>query len=95
MVGGYYLNRWELFLHELSDSLGSNKSFDEKEFQSRLRRWMADWSDQRDVYPTQPQGDSIQVAKMLWAKYVGWVLNPRVKDVAVGVPRGLRTHPTD
>jgi alpha-N-acetylglucosaminidase len=78
MVGGYYLNRWELFLHELSASLDRNKPFEEKEFQSRLRRWMADWSDQREAYPTQPQGDSVQVAKMLWAKYVGWVLKPRV-----------------
>jgi alpha-N-acetylglucosaminidase len=58
-----------LFLRELGASLGSNKPFDEKEFQSRLRRWMADWSDQREVYPTQPQGDSVQAARTLWAKY--------------------------
>ncbi|MCL5280784.1 MAG: family 20 glycosylhydrolase [Planctomycetes bacterium] len=69
MVGGYYLQRWELFLHELSASLDSNRLFEEKEFQSKLRRWMADWSDQREAYPAQPQGDSIQVAKTLWAKY--------------------------
>jgi len=78
MLSGYYLPRWELFLHERSASLDSNTPFDEKEFQSRLRHWMADWSDQREVYPTQPQGDSIQVAKTLWTKYVGWVLNPRI-----------------
>jgi alpha-N-acetylglucosaminidase len=69
MLGGYYLPRWELFLHELSTSLDSGKPFDEKEFQSRLRRWMADWSDQREAYATQPQGDSIQMAKALWTKY--------------------------
>ena len=69
MIGGYYLKRWELLLHELSASLADNKAFDEKAFQSRLRRWMADWSDQREAYPTQPQGDSVQVAKTLWAKY--------------------------
>ncbi len=69
MLGGYYLPRWELLLRELNASLGSNKPFDEKEFQSRLRRWMADWSDQREAYPMQPQGDSIEVAKVLWAKY--------------------------
>ncbi len=69
MLGGYYACRWEPFLRELSESLQNNKPFDEKEFQSRLRRWMADWSDRREVYPTQPQGDSIQVAKTLWAKY--------------------------
>ncbi len=69
MVGRYYLSRWKLFLQELNASLDNGKPLDEGAFQSRLRRWMADWSDQREAYPTQPQGDSIPVAKALWAKY--------------------------
>ena len=69
MLTGYYLGRWEQFLRELNLSLVGNKPFDEKEFQSKLRPWMADWSDRREAYPTQPQGDSLQVAKTLWAKY--------------------------
>jgi alpha-N-acetylglucosaminidase len=69
LVGAYYLNRWELFLRDLGASLAGNKPFDDKDVQRRLRRWMADWSDQREVYPTQPQGDSIRVANTLWFKY--------------------------
>jgi len=69
MLNGYYLNRWESFLHELGESLQNKGPFDDKEFQGRLRQWMADWSDQREVYPMQPQGDSVQVAKMLWTRH--------------------------
>ena len=69
MLSGYYLKRWDWFLRERGDSLRGNKPFDDKEFQSRLRQWMADWSDQRETYPTQRQGDSVHVAKKLWARY--------------------------
>jgi len=30
---------------------------------------MTDWSDRKDDYPTQPQGDSIEVTRRLWARY--------------------------
>jgi alpha-N-acetylglucosaminidase len=69
MLNGYYLKRWDWFLRELGESLSSNETFDDKEFHGRLRQWMTDWSDQRKRYPTQPQGDSVQVARKLWAKY--------------------------
>ena len=69
MLSGYYLKRWEWFLRALGDSLRGNKPFDEKEFHRQFRPWMAAWSDQREVYPTQPQGDSVQVARKLWTEY--------------------------
>ncbi len=69
LLAGYYLPRWESFLHELGASLRTGKPFEEKDFQTRQRRWMADWSDRREVCSTQPQGDSIEVTKTLWAKY--------------------------
>lgn len=69
MLNGYYLKRWELFLREFGESLKGDKPFDDTAFQVRLRKWIADWSDQQETYPTQPQGDSIAVAKQLWAKY--------------------------
>ncbi|MBM4027014.1 MAG: alpha-N-acetylglucosaminidase, partial [Planctomycetes bacterium] len=76
MLDGYYLSRWESFLGELSVSLDRDTPFEEKEFQSKLRRWMTDWSDRREAYPTQPQGDSVQVARTLWAKYKELVVTP-------------------
>jgi alpha-N-acetylglucosaminidase len=69
MVSGYYGLRWVSFLGESDASLANSRPFDEKEFQSRLRHWMDRWSDHQDTYPTQPQGDSVEVAETLWAKY--------------------------
>ncbi len=69
MLNGYYLKRWELFLRDFGDSLKSGKPFDDKAFQAKVRKWTADWSDQRETYSTQPRGDSIELAKRLWAKY--------------------------
>ena len=69
MLNGYYLKRWERFLDELARSLRQDKPFDNKAFQTKLRKWMTDWSDQHETYPTQPRGDSIQVTRRLWARY--------------------------
>ncbi|KPK38364.1 MAG: hypothetical protein AMJ65_12985, partial [Phycisphaerae bacterium SG8_4] len=69
MLAGYYLKRWQQYLDEVAKSLGGNETFDEEKFQKRLRQWMIDWSDRRDDYPAQPQGDSIEVARRLWARY--------------------------
>jgi alpha-N-acetylglucosaminidase len=69
MLNGYYLRRWELFLREFGRSVRGDKSFDDKAFQGRLRKWTADWSDQRETYLPQPQGDSVAAAKSLWARY--------------------------
>jgi alpha-N-acetylglucosaminidase len=69
LLNGYYLQRWDWFLREFGDALRSNKPFDEKGFQDRLRPWMTAWSDEHETYETQPQGDSVQVAKRLWAQY--------------------------
>lgn len=69
MLCGYYHKRWQSYLSELEKSLLNNVSFDEEKFQKQLRQWMTDWSDLRENYPTQPQGDSIRIARKLWAKY--------------------------
>ena len=69
MLSGYYLKRWELFLRDFGASLKSDKPFDDKAFQAKVRKWTTDWSDQQETYPTQPRGDSIEAAKRLWAKY--------------------------
>ena len=69
MLAGYYLKRWRQYLHEVAKSLGTDKPFDEERFQKRLRQWMIDWSDRKGDYPTGPQGDSIEVAGRLWARY--------------------------
>jgi len=69
MLGGYYRQRWQRYLHELNGSLSNGQPFDEEEFHKRLRRWMTNWSDRRERYPNHPRGDSVQLARRLWATY--------------------------
>jgi len=69
MLGGYYLKRWQQYLHEVAKSFSSGEPLDEEKFHKRLRQWMTDWSDRNDSYPTQPRGDSIQVTRKLWVRY--------------------------
>jgi alpha-N-acetylglucosaminidase len=69
MLNGYYRLRWQRYLSELETSLSDNESFDEENFQTKLRQWMGDWSDQRENHTILPQGDSIQVAQKLWIRY--------------------------
>jgi alpha-N-acetylglucosaminidase len=69
LLSGYYSKRWQKYLHGLEKSFTNSKSFDEKTFQKQLRQWMIEWSNERKSYPSQPRGDSIQVAKTLWTKY--------------------------
>jgi alpha-N-acetylglucosaminidase len=69
MLNGYYLRRWQLFLREFAKSLASDKPFDDKAFHGKVRKWTDDWSDQRETYLAQPQGDSIAAAKRLWTRY--------------------------
>jgi alpha-N-acetylglucosaminidase len=92
MLCGYYLQRWERFVQEFGQSLRGDKPFDAKEFQDRLTRWTAAWANQQETYPAEPQGDSIQVAKKLWAKY-GKELGPAAIDTnPARVPRKLALH---
>jgi len=96
MLSGYYLKRWELFLHELAQSLSRNQPFDGKQFHQELRKWMAQWSDQQETYPTEPHGDSVAVAQKLWQKY-GDAFKPQAISLTTGKPvtcsHALPRHP--
>ena len=69
MLGGYYRQRWRLYLDEVEQSIANGQPFNEDTFHKRLRQWMTDWSNQKESYPSRPRGDSIQAAKQLWIKH--------------------------
>jgi alpha-N-acetylglucosaminidase len=88
MLGDYYLRRWLWFLHEVGDSIKSGKPFDDKAFRDKLREWTAAWSDHTETYPTEPHGDSIEVAKRMWTTY-GTKIAPARSAQAVGTSMEL------
>jgi len=85
LIAGYYRPRWQRFFDELSTDLREDKPFDEKAFQAALRPWMAQWSDGRETYPTEPSGDSVAVARRLWDKYTD-EFRPDAVSLTTGKP---------
>lgn len=69
LISGYYHVRWKWYLDEIGKALVAGKFYDDAKFQSELLKWMYDWSDAKETYPTRPQGNSIEMAKKLWDKY--------------------------
>jgi len=69
MISGFYLPRWEKALRQAKEDLRAGRTFDPQAFDQSIRPWMSQWSSQRDIYPAQPQGDSVEVAQSLWKKY--------------------------
>jgi len=93
---GYYLKRWKSYLDAVAQSLATGRLFDGKRFSRKLREWMAQWSDAKETYPTEPRGDSIAVARRLWAAY-GAAFKPEAPSLTTGKPvacsAALPPHP--
>jgi alpha-N-acetylglucosaminidase len=69
MLNGFYLKRWQKFLAAAEASMAARKDFDETQFNKDLCAWERAWAAQREEYPTQPVGDSIEISERLWEKY--------------------------
>ena len=69
----------------MTQSLKTNEPFDEKTFQNELRQWMARWSDDRETFPTEPDGDSVAVARKLWRTYAKR-FEPEAVSLTTGKP---------
>ncbi len=69
MLSGFYLHRWQWYLRQVGEALDSERPFDSKAFSRKLWEWERNWADGTETYPTAPQGNSIAVAKKLWAEY--------------------------
>ncbi len=72
MIAGFYLPRWERFLREQERIVENGVvavEADRGVFEEALFQWEKEWADRQDAHPTEPQGDSIAVARRLWEKY--------------------------
>lgn len=91
MLNGYYAPRWKRFLDAALASLRDNKPLDSKQYNAELLKWTAQWSDRRESFPTEPRGDSIAVARKLWAKYADEFKPEPVTQDAVSLTTGKPT----
>jgi len=85
MFDGYYLQRWQMWIDAADESLKQGQPFDGKAFDSRLRKWMVQWSDQHAQYPIEVRGDSVAVANRLWHKYAD-AFEPDSLSLTTGKP---------
>ena len=69
MFSGFYLPRWEMFINAMQNSLDKNSPFDEKAVTAKIVEWELAWADKKDLYPTGPVGDCVEISQRLWEKY--------------------------
>ena len=69
LIAGYYKPRWELFFHELNESLLSGKDPDWKAFDAAVKNLEWKWVNSHDRYDDQKKGDAVLVAVELYNKY--------------------------
>lgn len=75
LIGKFYYQRWNLWLTALNDALAQGTAVSVSAERAKIRAWEIQWTKQRDVFPTEPQGDTIAVAEQLYAKYGPEILN--------------------
>jgi alpha-N-acetylglucosaminidase len=69
MLTGFYLPRWEMFLRRLDAALAAGRVLDAGTLEKDLRDWEAEWAHGRESYPAVAHGDTLAVARKLWADY--------------------------
>jgi alpha-N-acetylglucosaminidase len=86
MISGFYRKRWEWFLQEEARAMAQQQTMDTQAFYQQLLQWEHDWADQQETYPTEPRGDSIQLARRLWQKYGATSFEPDSPSLTTGKP---------
>ena len=69
MFSSFYLPRWTMFIDEMQKSLESGKTFNEAAVTEKLVQWELSWAEKRDIFPTKPNGQIINLSKNILEKY--------------------------
>ncbi|XP_022365311.1 LOW QUALITY PROTEIN: alpha-N-acetylglucosaminidase [Enhydra lutris kenyoni] len=69
LVAGYYAPRWELFMQMLVESLVQGRPFQQHQFEEKAFQLEQTFVFSTQRYPSQPQGDTVDLAKKLFLKY--------------------------
>ncbi len=69
LLSSFYLPRWQKFCAALLAALQEKKPLDTAAIEHELRVWEEQWTLQNNTFPTEPQGDAIQVSRKLFTKH--------------------------
>ncbi len=79
LMTDYYAMRWEVFAKYLEEALdaGMNASefnnVQQPKIKSEILKNARAWAEERTVYSTQTEGNSVEVSEKLWEKYQGLI----------------------
>jgi len=76
LLKGFYLHRWQMWLHDLKVGADNNWHIDVNASRKRIQDWEYEWIEQRQTYASKPAGDEIAIAKQLFAEFGADALNP-------------------
>lgn len=69
MMKGFYKPRWQQFFKEVREQASAGKEIDQENFENAIKDWEWKWVNANEPYTDQPKGNSIAVAKAMYAKY--------------------------
>ena len=66
VLNDFYKPRWQQFITDVEAAWGD---FNQEAFDEKIKQWEWNWVNKEESYPTQPSGNTYEVAKELHAKY--------------------------
>lgn len=70
MLTGFYAVRWAILFEHQLNALINGGTFNRDACDTAIMEFEDEWANKRDSYPSQPEGDSWQIADALYKKYV-------------------------
>ena len=74
LMNGYYGKRWEMFIADITASAKNNTPFDQKAFDNKSFAFEWNWNQEKNIFPSAPVGNSIQISRTLCSKYAAEIM---------------------
>lgn len=71
----YNAKRWKMFIAEVVDAVLKKEDFNEKVFLGKVMDFEINWAEGTEKYPSQPVGNSVEIASQLMKKYHTQIAN--------------------
>ena len=69
LMTDFYKVRWQKFFEATTLALETGKTMNVAVFDKEISKWEWEWVNTQKSFPTEPTGNSVQVAKLLYKKY--------------------------
>ncbi|MCX2575095.1 alpha-N-acetylglucosaminidase [Pedobacter sandarakinus] len=75
LLKGFYKPRWESFFKAIDDDMTKKAKFDEKVFDSTMKKWEWKWVNAHEKYSNLPAGDPVSQSRYIYQKYYAQIEN--------------------